>query len=1316
MAKIYKDTRVDLRPFSPATVANINVSPQQSAPRRPRFSISSASASDPEPPIAKDEDEFARQYLATQGAVYFRKRRTYPRTFLWRVVNDNKVLEIQCADLTKGGSEHFEHNVTLRLNFNEQIIPSGVALADREDHEILTVFVITASKQLHTLSLRPEFFRRPESIDENVSDWCKSCVPAPLSFSYPHRLHASSPLELFISLDNGALLRLTRRAGDDGSHWTPLTFDERTWGASIRGLVKWNAPSSLKHNGRSLDPNVANAIATTSDETYVFAISLNHTLKIWNLASNKLAGTKDLLDRPMDPDTVPYTLNPAETSFIRVFNAERALDGSHRFYVVTYSPFEDGRFKFWAVKGGLTSDLVIEDLFAEAVFRPEDPDTTGNMFWSIADFQVKAVDEGKGMEMWVLWRNHGLYQLYSLHFDLQTLVTDWETNWVSTTFETHRQEPLPAPTLDDVVDPTEKWLAYLLHPTRYLPEVLETALTVYQEALKPLSAASSGVLKRDVPLPERLCATIAATVSLRKYADDEMDYTRYRTDTDAKWRQFWQVADDLNKRRFEPISLAYDSYSEMPWLLLSDSCALIRECNTAELLANNAPSEFRDDVPKIVDRWRHRNLSSELGNLFEEASSLMKVASDFRKRFSAELDVACRAALEVEIFTEPFSSITDRMDVFRERCEFDRISNKTFDSLVASLNDYFDAENLSSDAFYAIINTAPLGFNGKDSELKSTCFGSRVTVSGALETILLTRKILYDLLILIVFVDGEIEQGNRSNFDAPDLFSTLIDLLREYEMMYWLSSNVRKCPDRSVSSGTDSSQTFSLKDDKSQNKHQRSATILEDLFVSDIKPRQAIGLPQSYTLTLGIRDVLAWVTRQGEVAYPNALTYIQCDLIAKNNIDLAWDFLRFQASTPWATYVKGRLYVAMAEFDTAAIYFRKAAYLLSSGKALGNLHEMSSTLLDLVSVKSFHDGIPKYYQHILSVFEKVRSFSHVADFASLALQALDSEVWAEQAAEYTSMRTDLLSRLFHASLKTCQFDQAYSALARYQDLALQRSALSSLVSNILVVSGPGPAGLKQILRFPTSLVPNIASHVDEILVSLARKQNTFSSWLDVDNNETDISPDYHRILQAYRIARSDFRGAAEIAYRNVQRLRQARDTPSTALTRKSKKEIEETGVPEDDIESKEIRHELLSLMNLLASVDKSEAYILVETGPVASTHSQQKRRSSTDDDGNVFMEDAESSPAPLNGHHRSSSAASFASGRRGSRSSISGPRVSFKAPIELPQERIIVTLEHLRREYQSELDRVSRIERGDWEFGLLDDEDEDDNDDTMVLS
>lgn len=214
MAKIYKETKVDLRPVSPSTVVNIQIPTQDGAQRRARFSITPFDAQ--EEPISKDEEEFAKRYLATQGSIYFRQRKAYPRAFVWRVVDDNRVLEIQSADLTRSAHEHHEANVTLRLDFQEAIIPSGVALADPEDHEVVNVFVLTVSKQLHTLTLRPEFFRRTSSIDENVSDWCKTSIPAPLAFSYPHRLHASSPYELFISLDSGALLRLTRRAGDDG--------------------------------------------------------------------------------------------------------------------------------------------------------------------------------------------------------------------------------------------------------------------------------------------------------------------------------------------------------------------------------------------------------------------------------------------------------------------------------------------------------------------------------------------------------------------------------------------------------------------------------------------------------------------------------------------------------------------------------------------------------------------------------------------------------------------------------------------------------------------------------------------------------------------------------------------------------------------------------------------------------------------------------------------------------------------------------------------------------------------------------------------
>lgn len=218
MLKIHKETKVDTRPSTAGSVVSISApSSADGAPQRSvRFSVQ-AKAAHEDITTTKDEDAFAKRYLATQGSVYFRQRRSYPRGFLWRVVGDDRTLELRSIDLTKSANEAHEAHLTLRLEFQDAILPHGVALADPEDHDVLSVFVITSARQLYTFTLRPEFFRRPASVDENIADCCKICRPAPLNFSYPHRLYASSPLELLVSLDNGALLRLTRRAGDDGT-------------------------------------------------------------------------------------------------------------------------------------------------------------------------------------------------------------------------------------------------------------------------------------------------------------------------------------------------------------------------------------------------------------------------------------------------------------------------------------------------------------------------------------------------------------------------------------------------------------------------------------------------------------------------------------------------------------------------------------------------------------------------------------------------------------------------------------------------------------------------------------------------------------------------------------------------------------------------------------------------------------------------------------------------------------------------------------------------------------------------------------------
>ncbi|KAK2873935.1 hypothetical protein FQN49_001986 [Arthroderma sp. PD_2] len=1299
----HRGTKVNIGPNTPHPAVTVTV---KSHGAQQRTRISTATSLNAHDDAIRDEDAFAKRYLTSQSSIYFRKRVTYPRCFFWRVIEDSTCLELRAVDLTKSSQDNHEANVAIRISLSDAIVPHGVALADLENHESLSVFVMLRSKQLYTFTLRPEYFRKPELIDENIGDWCKTCSPAPLGFSFPHRLYAASPHELFISLDSGALLRLTKKAGDDGSHWFPVTFDEKTWSFSLRGLVKWNGDQAVQYDGRSLDPNTPNAVATTSDQAFVFVVGLNHSLKVWNLASQRLVASKDLLNRNgQSQDTAPLTLNPDESAFIRVFNAERATEGS-MYYAVTYSPQDDGQFKFWAVGGGITSQLVIEDLFPDTKLQPADPDPSGSVFWNVVDFQIKSMDEGRNMALWVLWKSHNSYRLYSIHFDLVDLAKVWNNNWTMTAFTFPGNNAPPNPIRSDVTDTQERWIDHLFAPGRYSTEVIRTALAIYQDAMKLKHTRSVNNNSSSPSLQQDVCTTITQSVTLRQLPGAEVDFSKYYRDLEAKWQQFWQIIEDIDKKAQEVVSLAYDASCDLPWLIFSGGSAIIRECNSTELILHNDGSTLGKSIDVLESCLPHRNLPRELGDRPGESASLANVAMAFQKLFPVELNEACRTALDNEIFAEPSLSAAERVEAFHSNCGFaDLITEELFEAGCANIEESIGYKGLTNEIFFAVVDTLPLGFPGKDSELQSTAFGRHATTQGTLEVLIQSRKIIHDLLLFAVFIETEVNlEAENTRFDGAMIFSTLIELLKEYELMIWLGTNVRyrqkKIRPESASVRTGP---------KGYEDHQCS-TILEDLFAIHIKPQPASGVPQMYAMTQQIRDVISWVTRQGEVSFPNILVFIQCDLLASDNLDLASDFMRFQPNTAWATYVKGRLHLAKSDFDTAAICFQKAAYLLSYGKAVGNLHEMSSNLLDIVSVDSFYNGLPRYFQHVVSLFELSRAFVHVADFANLALQALGSSPKKHETdLEHKNLRSDLLSRLFHASLKICRFDDAYSALARYTDIALQKSALTSLTTTILTAYGSGTAGLQKVLRLPLSLTPHLCSHVDDILASLASKQSPLggsftqavplAGWQGPEN-----TPEYHRVLKAYRIARNDIRGAAEISYQTVSRLRDLRDRPATSKVKFFTPEEASHDLNEDDIESRELRNELLSLINLLACMEKNEAYIVVE-----QFDPNGNRRDSTSTIANRPSSSIEdpfttSSSSIRNPFLKSSDSRSFTSpdSPTNQRHNSSLSRSSSDLKIS-PAKRIVVTLEDLRKEYQSELDRVSRIRSGDWEFGAVED-------------
>lgn len=208
----YKEARLDLDPTIRGSTAVVRLPDINNT-----FSSRAGQkrSQNEEVTIAEDENVFRQRHLATASSVYQCKHHKSLRRFLWRVLENGKVLSIRNVDISKQTAAG-DANLTLRFIFPSSIMPGCIAFSDSKDRDVLSVFIITETKHLFTLSLRPEFFRKSTSTEDSVGDWCKIYTCPSFAFKPPHRLVALGPDELLASLSDGGLLKFDRKSDSDG--------------------------------------------------------------------------------------------------------------------------------------------------------------------------------------------------------------------------------------------------------------------------------------------------------------------------------------------------------------------------------------------------------------------------------------------------------------------------------------------------------------------------------------------------------------------------------------------------------------------------------------------------------------------------------------------------------------------------------------------------------------------------------------------------------------------------------------------------------------------------------------------------------------------------------------------------------------------------------------------------------------------------------------------------------------------------------------------------------------------------------------------
>ncbi|RDL42087.1 Uncharacterized protein BP5553_02066 [Venustampulla echinocandica] len=1121
----HKETRLDLDSSTQGSTVAIRIPshgtstwPSRTAQKRSHVV---------EIPIAEDEEIFRQRHLATAASVYHRAYHRSPRSFLWRILEGGKVLSIRAVDVSKQSNAP-DANLTLRLSFPSPIVPACVAFSDSREHDVLSAFVLTESNHLFTLTLRPDFFRRALSTEGNVGDWCKSYLSSAFSFKHPYRLVALTADELLVSLIDGGLLKLSRKSGGDGAEWKEIFYNEGGWSNSLRSLIPFHGSNTVRYGKHNIELSAVTSIASPVSHIdgmpYAFTISLDHRLRIWNLMTGKVAYMGDMLGQELDPqETVKKAIDPSLSRLIKVSSyGEGAL-------CVTYSPLGTGEFKFWTALPRDDGTLELTDLFPRHELKPRTPTPD---LWTLADFSV-VLDRTniESFSIWTLWKNNTTYRVQNLKFERgsTTRVNDaWASEWTAMATEALHETPNPVVYSGDPLDITDKWLEFIMSPGRFSTATIETGLALCENLSKSKNAA-----RKSESLPERMCSIVASSDSLKPKSDGNMDYETLQGDVQNHWLRFYRLLIELDKLRGEAQSLVIDPHGDMPWVILADGLTAIRYCSKVEEIWHNT------DIPRSGT---------------EHVAGPLVAAAEFRGSFSEQLLYSCKTMLFGELFEEQSLTSPAMMLEFYDKCDFyNRIRADDITRLEEGLGGGY--KNVTPEVYEQMLGNLVAALEDSDKRpqvLPLAEFGNKLIIKGVQEIVELHSAICLDQIVLLVYIEAEINHDEKGiQFDTAAIFHQFLTMLKRLELVKWLVTTRISLPLAKAERSNSIVENTAKKQVASMENITVLEGVLRHLFGLDLRPKESM----SSALTEIILQICA-----PNSEYELSPSVIQCFLLRHDRADLAMEFSRFTAHDPFSTYIKGRACLASNDPQTAALLFKKAAFGISAPNPKQRSALRSAGYLDDTERNSLNAGLPEYYAHIVYLYDKDKIFSFAIDFARLALQFLKPE---SDDFDRRELRTEMHSRLFNSAIQTARFELAHSTLSLLTDHALQQSSLRILVTKMCETSYAS-----ELVEFPFI---GLQDAVDEILAQKCH------SIVDVT-----VGVPYHKILYAWRIRRSDFRGAATISLERLQKLQQSGEG--------------DRALGEDSLETP-VTKQYVALINALSCVDPKQAWILSEEIP-----------------------------------------------------------------------------------------------------------------------
>lgn len=713
------------------------------------------------------------------------------------------------------------------------------------------------------------------------------------------------------------------------SKYLEKTFSEGSYLEFMKNKLPWIRTGSIRHGNDNISFSavISSAIYTSKfsndqmvdhsprSEPLLFTVSVNHTLKIWSLQKGTLLHAVDLLNEPLlaSNSTIKTLLDPSPSQLLHL--VDTSLQDDHMFYLVSFSSATTGKFKFWAAicgEYGGFENLI--DLYPTHEFRADPP--TVNSVWIISEFRitVASTNDPTLFNLWVLWKSNTTFRVQNLQFRINNVPWFWD-KWTTATPDSLHMHPGRTPSEVTSEALTDYWIDWIFFPGRFTDEVLRTALKIHE------GAYADRVDDGTDSVQTKVARSIPSMVELKKKPDGSPDYDTYTYEVGLQWIRYCRLCTELDKQRSEALSLVADPVSGFVWTVNADGITALREATESEVLAHNYGTHAAN-LGLLSERSPKKLGAGGLqGNELSDALLLVQAASDLKIDLSDRAYDNCSYRLQREVLEDALYSFEDRMWSLYSNCLEGEVSSSAYDKIENAFESMTDPQA----AFLSILSSL-FHSDNHTGQMKLTIFGGSVLVAGSQEVIEINHNLLFNLAFLLVLIT--VPEDSRPRIAEPEqLYNQLLDYVREYEILSWISRTPLSIPDRRLSAEEELARGLAgLRMDPATT---AAATKQKGSVLSLLLGEHYGPLPPgperdgSLAVSMCVRQFLAGLELAGR---GNGVVEIASKLLGIDAVGTAVEFSRFLPSTSWGGYVKARIQLKDGRVEVAASGFKKAGY------------------------------------------------------------------------------------------------------------------------------------------------------------------------------------------------------------------------------------------------------------------------------------------------------------------------------------------------------------------------------------------------------